>query len=172
MVLKKLGYSSKEMLISKLIDNLQALRAKMNISQLELADMVGIGRQTLISIENKKSRLKWDTFLAMVVIFSKDDDASELINLLGLHLRDIEILIQNDIILRKGVTNMGLENIWTDNNYNGDTTVRGLVPLPIGLKDSQCPKCQSKNISGVIIMPTADEQDPNIICLDCEYWWD
>ena len=35
-----------------------------------------------------------------------------------------------------------------------------------------CPKCGSKNLTGAIITETADEQDPNILCLDCGYWRD
>ena len=67
---------------------------------------------------------------------------------------------------------MNLEKIWTDGNHKGAAAIRGMVSVPIGLKDHKCPKCQSENISGVLIMPTADEQDPNIICIDCGYWWD
>ena len=172
MIIDNLSNEDKENLIKKLVDNLPTLRAKMNISQSELADTIGMGRQTLIAIENKKGKMRWDTFLALVLIFSKDQHASNLISLLGLHLRDIEIRIQDDIIVRKGGINLNLDKIWTDNDYKGDTTLRGLVPVPIGMRDSKCPKCKSDNIRGAIIMPTADEQDPNIICLDCGYWWD
>jgi|GEM_PF-659114 len=172
MILDNLSNEDKDALIKKLVDNLPTLRAKMNVSQSELSETIGIGRQTLVAIENKKSKMRWDTFLALVLVFSKDKDASELIKLLGLHLQDIEIKIRDDIIVRKGGLSMGLDNIWTDNNYKGDTTLRGIVPVPIGLRGSPCPKCKSENIRGAIIMPTADEQAPNMICLDCGYWWD
>ena len=171
-MLENLTKEKKEEYVDSLIDNLPALRAKMGISQSELADMIGIGRQTLISLENKKGRLKWDTFLALVMVFSNDRDASGLLKLLGLHLQDIETKIQDDILVRKGVVNLSLEKIWTDSNLTDEVTLRGIVPLPIGLKSCKCPKCQSRNVRGAIIMPTADEQDPNIICLDCGFWWD
>lgn len=50
----------------------------------------------------------------------------------------------------------------------------GLTDLPRGYQGgaSGCRHCGSKNISGVKITPTADDADPNIICLDCEIWWD
>ena len=54
----------KDALVDKLVDNLPSLRAKMKMSQSELADMMRIGRQTIISIENKSSKMRWDTFLA------------------------------------------------------------------------------------------------------------
>ena len=64
------------------------------------------------------------------------------------------------------------EKLWTDNNYKGDTKIRGLAPLPVGLRGSKCKKCGSEDISGALIMPTADNSDPNILCLDCGYWCD
>jgi DNA-binding XRE family transcriptional regulator len=172
MLLDNLSNEVKNDLIDKLVNNLPTLRTKMNISQSQLAYAIGIGRQTLIAIENRKGKMRWDTFLALILVFSKDRDASELMTLLGLHLQDIETRIHDDIIIRKGGSNMKLDKIWTDNTYKGDTTIRGLVPVPIGLRNYKCPKCQSKNIRGALIMPTADEQDPNIVCLDCGYWWD
>lgn len=159
-------------LVEKLISNLPAIRAKMKISQAELAESVGIGRQTMISIENRNSKMRWDTFLAMMLVISKDASAAELLSLLGLSLDDLSIIIEDSLVSRKSSTSALQEKLWTDNHYSGDTSINGFAPLPIGLRNSKCPKCQSSNIRGVLIMPSADEQDPNIICLDCGYWWD
>lgn len=167
-----LDQKKREDLIEKLVSNLPTIRAKMKISQAELADSVGIGRQTLISIENRNSKMRWDTFLAMMLVISKDSDASNLLTLLGLNMTDLSTIIEYNLSMRKSSTTSLEEKLWTDNNYSGYTTIRGFAPLPVGLRNSKCPKCQSSNISGVIIMPTADEQDPNIICLDCGYWRD
>lgn len=62
--------------------------------------------------------------------------------------------------------------LWTECNYNGVQKVREFVEIPIGLRDSICPKCHSRNLCGAVITETADSQDPNILCLDCGYWWD
>ena len=159
-------------LVQLLAKNLPSIRAKMKISQAELADSVGIGRQTLISIENGNSKMRWDTFLAMMLVISKDPDALEMLTLLGLNMSDLNFIIEENLSMRKSATNSLQDKLWTDNNYPGDTTIRGFAPIPVGLRNSKCPKCQSENIRGVIIMPTADEQDPNIICLDCGYWCD
>ena len=64
-----------------------------------------------------------------------------------------------------------MENIWTDNKED-KRTLKGLCSLPVGYKDAQCPKCKSKKITGALITETADEQDPNILCLECGYWFD
>ncbi len=164
--------NKRDELIDKLTSNLPLIRAKMKMSQAELAEVVGIGRQTIISIENKSSKMRWDTFMAMMLIISKDADAADLLSLLGLHISDLDALIEDNLATRRSST-VSLQNkLWTDNNYTGDVSIRGFAPLPIGLRGSSCRKCKSSNIRGVIIMPTADEQDPNLICLDCGYWWD
>jgi len=163
---------TRDELVQLLAKNLPTIRAKMKISQAELADLVGIGRQTLISIENGNGRMRWDTFLAMMLVISKDFEATELLALLGLKMSDLTTIIEENLSMRKSATGSLQDKLWTDNNYSGDTTIRGFAPLPVGLRNSKCPKCQSENIRGVIIMPTADEQDPNIICLDCGYWRD
>ena len=76
----------RDQMIDKLVENLPALRAKANLTQSELADRIGIGRQTLLAIENRKSKLRWDTFLALVVFFSKNDATMDFMEYLKLHL--------------------------------------------------------------------------------------
>ena len=48
----------------------------------------------------------------------------------------------------------------------------GICDLPVGCKNEKCQSCGGSNLKGAIITKTADEQDPNIICLDCGYWRD
>ncbi|HEY8364873.1 MAG TPA: hypothetical protein VIK84_04805 [Haloplasmataceae bacterium] len=66
---------------------------------------------------------------------------------------------------------MVLEKIRCD-NPDIKITIKRLCELPIGLKDSLCPKCGSKELTGAIITETADEFDPNILCKNCGYWRD
>ena len=40
--------------IDKMTDNLKVLRNKLNLTQDELAGKIGISRQTLVNIENRK----------------------------------------------------------------------------------------------------------------------
>ena len=81
---------SRDELIGKLIENLTTLRAKAGITQSELADIIGIGRQTMLAIESRKGKMRWDTFLALVLFFSKNGETLELMIFLGLHLDLIE----------------------------------------------------------------------------------
>lgn len=162
----------KDALVDKLVDNLPSLRAKIKMSQSELADMMRIGRQTIISIENKSSKMRWDTFLALIVTLSQNEAAAEYLRMLNLDMKTIDEIVGEEMSNRTGGGTSLQDKLWTDNNYNGDKTIRGIVPVPVGYVNGKCPKCGSKNIRGAIIMPTADEQDPNLMCLDCGYWWD
>ena len=46
------------------------LRARIKISQGDLARSVGISRQTYSLIETKKQKMTWITFMAMIAFFS------------------------------------------------------------------------------------------------------
>lgn len=48
----------------------ELLRAKLGISQDELAESVGISRQTLSAIEVKKRDISWNVFLSMILYFT------------------------------------------------------------------------------------------------------
>lgn len=62
--------AEKERYIDVLCDELPVLRARIKVSQAELARGVGISRQTYSLIETKKQRMTWVTFMAMIAFFS------------------------------------------------------------------------------------------------------
>jgi hypothetical protein len=66
--------------------------------------------------------------------------------------------------------------IWTEPRPDGSEDIRasrGLAPLPKGLIDARCPHCGTfGSLTGALITPTADENDPNIACCACGYWRD
>ncbi len=73
---------------------------------------------------------------------------------------------------KKKISTFTQEKLWTDRDYSGDSIIRGFSPLPVGIQGSKCPKCGSRNLRGVLITVSADESDPNILCIDCGYWRD
>lgn len=52
-------------------------------------------------------------------------------------------------------------------NGTKETVCIRLVHLPIGYKDTACPKCGGMHLSGALLTKYADEQDPDIVCKDC-----
>lgn len=59
-------------LIDILTEELPVLRARLRISQADMARGIGISRQTYSLIETKKQRMTWVTYMAMIAFFSAD----------------------------------------------------------------------------------------------------
>ena len=59
----------KENCIEIMVENLVALRAKAGITQEELANLIGISRQTYYAIETNKRQMSWSTYLALLMFF-------------------------------------------------------------------------------------------------------
>lgn len=59
----------KDLSMEILQDNLSALRARADITQEELANILGISRQTYYAIESKKKQMSWNIFMSMIFSF-------------------------------------------------------------------------------------------------------
>ncbi len=61
-------------------DNLAALRAKSEITQEELANILGISRQTYCAIELKKKQMTWTIFMSLIFFFHEIKTTSEMLD--------------------------------------------------------------------------------------------
>ncbi len=66
-------------------DELPTLRARVRISQGELANRIGISRQTYSLIENKKQPMTWVTFMALLAFFGNNEKSSSMLEALGFY---------------------------------------------------------------------------------------
>ncbi len=76
---------NKEKLIKNMTDNLPMLRRCLDLTQEELADKIGVSRSTVISIENKKREMTWNTFLSLMLLFTKNEGTNKLLNVLEIY---------------------------------------------------------------------------------------
>jgi DNA-binding XRE family transcriptional regulator len=74
------GEINKDKLMASMADNLLVLRKKLCLTQIELAEKVGINRQTLINIEKKKRPMSWSTFVALLSVFRANSGTSDLLD--------------------------------------------------------------------------------------------
>jgi DNA-binding XRE family transcriptional regulator len=81
--------------MSKMADNLVILRKKLKLSQVELAKRVGIGRQTLMDIENKKRSMTWNTFMSLFGVFCANEDANSLLVFYSISTEELTKFITN-----------------------------------------------------------------------------
>ena len=75
--------------IEILVENLPALRARISITQEELANILGISRQTFYSLEGGRREMSWAMFLAIVFIFDSVKETSEMIRALRIYPIDL-----------------------------------------------------------------------------------
>lgn len=75
----ELSQSQKDEHIEKLTSKLAALRAHADISQEELANIIGTSRQTYYAIEGKKRAMSWNTYLSLVFFYDAVEKTSQMI---------------------------------------------------------------------------------------------
>lgn len=79
----------KDISISILQENLSALRAKAGLNQEEIANIIGISRQTYYSIETNKKKMTWSTFLSFIFFYHEIDTTSRMLNELKVYPIDL-----------------------------------------------------------------------------------
>ena len=84
----------REKLISNMTENLPALRAQLDLTQEELAGIIGVSRSTVLSIENKKRDRTWGTFLSLVLLFTKNEETNKLLNVMEIYTDEFHAFIQ------------------------------------------------------------------------------
>lgn len=67
----------KEQCIQQLTDALPKLRKMNNLTQQDLAEIIGVSRQTITNIENGKTKMQWASFLAIMFIFSLEKNSMD-----------------------------------------------------------------------------------------------
>lgn len=81
---KELTEEKKANLIQVMSEELPILRAKAGLSQDEIANIIGISRQSFNLIELNKTKMTWRTCSALLLFFSLNNDTSNLMRMLGL----------------------------------------------------------------------------------------
>jgi len=82
-------------LITNMADNLPVLRKKLGITQEELAEMIGVSRSTLASIEGKKRNMTWNMFLSLLMVFTKNKETDKLLNAMDIYTDEFNQFIKN-----------------------------------------------------------------------------
>ena len=67
-------------LIQKLTHELPVLRARLGASQADIAERIGISRQTYNSIETKKREMNWTIFVALIAVFQNNQETRRMLN--------------------------------------------------------------------------------------------
>ena len=90
----ELDDTRKTELIGILTNDLRVLRAKVKMSQQELAKRMGVSRQTYGVIENKKQKMTWNHFLTLLLLFGSNEESAKIISLIGAYPPELEDFIK------------------------------------------------------------------------------
>ncbi len=85
----------KEKLIQNMTDNLPTLRKKLNLSQEELSELIGVSRSTIAVIEGRKKVMSWNMFLSLLMVFTKNKETDKLLNVLEIYTDEFNNFIKN-----------------------------------------------------------------------------
>lgn len=94
--MKKINETIKQNAIEKLTSNLVVLRTAMHLSQSDLADLLGLSRQSLVAIENRKRRMTWSVFLSLLFVFMQNKETRMLIELFDIYSDELQEIYQID----------------------------------------------------------------------------
>lgn len=78
--------------IENMVKNLAVLRTMLNLSQAELACLIGLGRQTFVAIENRKRNMTWSVFLSLMFVFSQHPQTRTLLELFEIYTPEMKKL--------------------------------------------------------------------------------
>lgn len=71
--------AKKELCCIQLVNDLPVLRARLGVSQEEVAEKIGVSRQTYNSYESKKRKIPWNIFIVLVSYFVSNSKTLEMI---------------------------------------------------------------------------------------------
>lgn len=67
-------------LIQSLTKNLPLLRAKLDVTQEEISEIIGVSRQTYSTIESGKRTMSWQVYLSLVLFFDANSTTHNLLH--------------------------------------------------------------------------------------------
>lgn len=81
---------AKLLLCQRMSDKLLVLRTALRLSQADLAKRIGISRQTVVALEANKRPISWNTFLSLILFFSKNRNTDQLLRLYEIYTDELE----------------------------------------------------------------------------------
>lgn len=83
--------SYKDTCIELMCEHLVSLRAKADITQAELAHIVGISRQTYYAIETGQRAMSWNTYLSLLLFFDTNNHTRRMLRDLNIYPKELMV---------------------------------------------------------------------------------
>ena len=85
--------AEKDSFIATLTPHLAVLRTQADVSQEEIANLIGISRQTYSAIERKVRKMSWNTYLSLVLFYDHNQKTHQLMRHLSLFPTELVVRI-------------------------------------------------------------------------------
>ena len=89
----KLSSDQKDALMKIMCENLSVFRAKLNISQEEVACKIGVTRQTISAVERGQRKMTWSNFLALVLVFFRNQSTKRMLVALEIYTPELDAFL-------------------------------------------------------------------------------
>ena len=94
--------NQKQTLMKTMAENLSILRSKLNLSQEDLAHILGATRQTISSFESGQREMTWSVFLALVLIFFRNEPTKRLLVALNIYTPELNDFLNTSKNTKEG----------------------------------------------------------------------
>lgn len=153
-----LSDEEKEKFISALTPELVLLRTKAEISQEELATLIGTSRQTYGAIERKERQMSWSMFLSLIMFYDYNQKTHQMIRSIGAFPYDIIKHFNEGIDLNNvEITSLFREEMKTMLDVLDEQALRSIRTL-IMIEYARC-----TNIPGDVVVKSFDGEVFNAI---------
>lgn len=117
----------KDLLIKNMTDNLPMLRTRLGLSQEELANKIGLSRSTVFAIETNRSKMPWNTFLSLVLLFIKNKETNKLLNVLEIYTEELNSFLKENVNAKQSQTEIIDETVLSKLDEEALVNVKKLI---------------------------------------------
>jgi DNA-binding XRE family transcriptional regulator len=89
----KLSTAQRDTLMKNMCSNLSVFRAKLDISQDDLATKIGVTRQTISAFESGQRKMPWSIFLALVLLFFRNQLTKRMLVALEIYTPELDAFL-------------------------------------------------------------------------------
>ena len=135
----------KQKYICTLTENLLLLRTKAEISQEDLANIIGISRQTYGVIERKSRPMSWNTYLSLILFFDNNNNTHKMLRDMKIFPEELFRQFNDNTILEAKTEDLFSEQI-TDIISQLDEQAISTIKTVMMLEFSRCKNIPGENI--------------------------
>ena len=150
----ELSKKQQEKFIDMLTPEIATLRAKAKISQGDLANIIGVSRQTYSAIECGNKRMSWSIYLSLILFYDYNNQTHEMLRNVGAFSDELFVVFnngeENSINKSKGIAGIP-ESITNELDEAAFQAIRTAVMLEYARCTKQTGDAIIKSFDGVTL---------------------